>query len=325
MIKLNHGVDMVIVGMDRPERIEGPPWDGGILDEFANMKAEAWKANVRPALADRGGWCDLIGVPEGRNHYYDIYQEAVTSMRNFGAASEWGAYTWTSATVLDPKEIESAKNDKDERNFRQEYEASFETYSGVVIYAFVREHSVHPCPRRNGVMYHVGMDFNVNPMSATVWQEEGDITHQVGEVVIQTSDTDEMANELIRRYGPPGGMTIYPDPADAARHTSAQGRTDLSILRGYGFQVYALTTHPLVRDRINVTNSRFCAANGSRRAFVDPGCRKSIEAYEKLTYREGTSEPDKLSGYDHLVDSAGYYMFTRWGRMAASVQPLGLH
>ena len=114
----------------------------------------------------------------------------------------------------------------DERTYRQEFEASFETYSGVVIYAFVREHSVRSYSRRDGVMLHVGMDFNVNPMSATVWQENGEVTHQVGEVVIQTSDTDEMANELIRRYGPAGGMTIYPDPAGAARHTSAQGRTD---------------------------------------------------------------------------------------------------
>lgn len=95
-IKLNHGVDIIIVGMDRPERIEGSPWDGGILDEFANMKAGAWAENIRPALADRAGWCDLIGVPEGRNHYFDLYQQAVKSMRELGAASEWGAYTWTS-------------------------------------------------------------------------------------------------------------------------------------------------------------------------------------------------------------------------------------
>jgi hypothetical protein len=43
----------------------------GILDEFGNCKPNAWGANVRPALSDRNGWCDLIGVPEGRNHYYD--------------------------------------------------------------------------------------------------------------------------------------------------------------------------------------------------------------------------------------------------------------
>jgi hypothetical protein len=57
---------------------------------------------------------------------------------------------------------------------------------------------------------------------------------------------------------------------------------------------------------------------------VDPSCRKSIEAYEKLTYRDGTSEPDKDSGYDHCVDSAGYYMFYRYGTMKTTVSPLRL-
>lgn len=72
-----------------------------------------------------------------------------------------------------------------------------------------------------------------------------------------------------------------------------------------------MASHPLVRDRINVTNSRFQAADGTRRAFVDPRCRQSIEAYERLAYREGTSEPDKEGGFDHLCDCTGYLMFGR--------------
>jgi hypothetical protein len=66
-----------------------------------------------------------------------------------------------------------------------------------------------------------------------------------------------------------------------------------------------------------VTNSRFCNAAGERRAFVDPSCSKSIEAYERHVYKEGTSEPDKDSGFDHAVDATGYYMFTRFGGNSA--------
>lgn len=323
-IKLATGAEIRVVGMDSPQRIEGSPWDGGILDEYANMKPEAWQANIRPALSDRAGWCDFIGVPEGRNHYFDLYQRAVASMQLLGADSEWGAFHWKAATVLPVEEVASAKSDMDERTFRQEYEGSFETYSGVVLYAFAREHSVRPCPWRQDMRLHVGMDFNVNPMSATVWQEDGDIASQVGEVVIPTSNTDEMCDELIRRYGNAAAITVYPDPAGAQRRTSAQGRTDISILRDRGFRVVAMSNHPLVRDRINVTNARFCTADGTRRAFVDPSCRKSIECYEKLSYREGTSEPDKASGFDHIPDATGYYMYARWGVPPASIGPLRL-
>jgi hypothetical protein len=67
VLRLWNGAEIYVIGMDKPERIEGRPWDGGILDEFANMKPGAWGENVRPALSDRKGWCWLIGVPEGRS------------------------------------------------------------------------------------------------------------------------------------------------------------------------------------------------------------------------------------------------------------------
>jgi hypothetical protein len=63
IIRLVNQSELHIVGLDKPERIEGSPWDGGVLDEYANVRPEAWSAHIRPALADRGGWCDMIGVP----------------------------------------------------------------------------------------------------------------------------------------------------------------------------------------------------------------------------------------------------------------------
>src|SRR3954454_18258276 len=59
-IPLITGAEISVVGLDRPERIEGRSWNGGIIDEIANVKADAWEANIRPALADRRGWCILI-------------------------------------------------------------------------------------------------------------------------------------------------------------------------------------------------------------------------------------------------------------------------
>jgi hypothetical protein len=163
-------------------------------------------------------------------------------------------------------------------------------------------------------------------MSATVWQEhkDGDLW-QVGEIVIPTSDTGEMARELRTRYGKPGfqfnvldvgHITVYPDPAGAQRKTSAQGKTDIGILRDAGFPVIAMNAHPLVRDRVNLVNGKFLTADGKRHAFVDTSCRESIKCYEQLTYKEGTSDweraPDKSLGLDHIPDSAGYYIYTRF-------------
>ncbi len=65
-------------------------------------------------------------------------------------------------------------------------------------------------------------------------------------------------------------------------------------------------------------NRQFLSADGVRRAFVDASCIKSIEAYERLIYREGTNDPDKSTGHDHLVDASGYYLFGRTLRRVGS-------
>lgn len=327
VIPLITGAEIHVLGMDKPERIEGQPWDGGILDEFANMHARAWGENVRPALSDRRGWCDLIGVPEGRNHYFDAYQMAADMMAELGDASEWGAFTWLSEDILPPEEIAAAKRDLDERTYRQEYCASFETSGGVVYYAFNRSQNVQACEYHDGDPLHVGIDFNVNPMSATVWQRRHAVDVQVDEIVLPVSDTDAMCDEIALRYGRKDGtgtvnvahIAVYPDPAGWQRRTSAHGRTDIGILQSRGFQVRAMSSHPLVRDRINTVNARFRSADGTVRAIVSPRCRKSIACYEKLTYVDGSNEPDKSSGLDHIPDSAGYFLYALYGQRAAQL------
>jgi hypothetical protein len=43
-----------------------------------------------------------------------------------------------------------------------------------------------------------------------------------------------------------------------------------------------------------------------------PKCKYTIEGLERHTYKEGTTQPDKDSGYDHMMDALGYmvdYLF----------------
>src|SRR5271156_2397319 len=133
-IRLITGAELRVVGMDKPERIEGQPWDGGILDEYGNMRAEAWGANVRPALSDRLGWCDFVGVPEGENHYKDLNDMAEAQYALHGGASEWRPFTWTSSTVLPQSEVESARRDLPPKMFQQEYEGAWVNWAGTAFF-----------------------------------------------------------------------------------------------------------------------------------------------------------------------------------------------
>jgi phage terminase large subunit len=67
-----------------------------------------------------------------------------------------------------------------------------------------------------------------------------------------------------------------------------------------------------VRDRINAVNSRLCSSSGIRQLYIDPKCKYTIEGLERQTYKEGSSQPDKDGGYDHMNDALGYmvdYLF----------------
>lgn len=321
-ITLRTGHVIRIVGLDAYDNLRGSGLFFVLVDEWADCPYEAWEQVLRPMLSTckytvdgvvrRGGHALRIGTPKGFNHCYETY---VAGQPNGEPDHKSWLYTSLAGGNVPAEEIDAARRTLDKRTFRQEYEASFENYSGRVYYAFERAHNVKPCPFVPGLPLLIGMDFNVNPMSATVWQQQpgGDLW-QIDEIIIPTSNTDEMCDEIIERYsavaGGPESITIYPDPAGNQRRTSARGETDISILRARNFVVDVMDAHPLVRDRVNAVNARFCAADDTRSAFVDPKCKESIRCYEQLTYKEGTSEPDKSSGLDHVPDATGYLVYT---------------
>lgn len=321
-ITLKSGHVVRVVGLDNYEDLRGAGLFFFAGDEWADSKPEAWLEVISPMLSTCNGHALFIGTPKGFNHFRDGY---IAGQEGGDDDTKSWLYTTLAGGNVPADEVAKARKRLDAKTFRQEYEGSFETYAGQVYYGFNRLQCVKPRNYDAALPLHIGMDFNVNPMSATVWQEvptgAGLVAWQIDEIIIPTSDTVEMAKEITSRYGKSGfdpsrqdvsHITVYPDPAGAQRRTSAQGKTDLTILHDAGFKVLALQSHPLVRDRINLVNARFEAADGTRRAFVDPRCRKSIECYERLEYKEGTSEPDKTSGFDHVPDATGYFMFGRY-------------
>lgn len=319
-----------IVGLDDPDALRGSGLWFFIGDEWDDAKAEVWSEVVRPMLATStqrgGGHALFIGTPKGFGKMYDGYVAGQPGDKREPDVLSW-KYNSIEGGNIPAEEVERARRTLDARTFRQEYEASFETFAGRIYYSFDRRFTVKARAYDPKLPVHIGMDFNINPMTATVWQETtgndgGLVSWQIDEIVIPTADTAVMAAEVKNRYAresfDPANpkldhITIYPDASGQARRTSAGGATDVSILREAGFSVVVAGQNPPVRDRINIVNGRLEAADGIRRAFIDPRCTKSIEAMERQLYKEGTSEPDKTTGHDHCNDATGYYMFARFG------------
>jgi len=110
-----------LYGSDNPEALRGQYFDGVILDEIGDQNPKIWTDIIRPALADRKGWCMFIGTPKGHNHFKELRDRAETE-------DGWGLLEFKASEtgVVDDTELKAARNEMGEDKYRQEFECSFD-------------------------------------------------------------------------------------------------------------------------------------------------------------------------------------------------------
>lgn len=307
-IHLKNGCIITVMGMDVPERVEGSPIGHILMDEYASMKREAWPEHIRPALSDPnypGGTADFIGVPEGRNHYWEMWQDAVER--------GWGRFHWYSEDILPAAEIEEAKATLDDRTYRQEYRGEFVTYSGLAYYVWGQENVVtYTYAPEEAII--LCFDFNRSPGVAAIAQEREGVTHFFDEIYIPTdSNTPMVCKQILDRYPNAAKFCIYGDASGGAKGSDAVRGSNWDLVRE-AFDKSTTSFNlkrknpPQVR-RINAVNSRLCNAKNVRKLLVDPKCKYILRDFEGVNLKPGTNELDKDEELlTHMTDAIGYYV-----------------
>jgi PBSX family phage terminase large subunit len=166
---------------------------------------------------------------------------------------------------------------------------------GQAYYAFDRERHVAATRRLAGTL-HVGMDFNVQPMTAVIFQVYDNKIHVLDEAFLENSDTYKMCDHL-KKKGYVGN--VIPDSTGKNRKTS--GKSDHNILREAGFNVVP-TRNPFVTDRVNNLNRLFT----DDRIIIDPKCKKLIGDLEKVVWKNEKLDQKTDSMLTHISDALGY-------------------
>jgi hypothetical protein len=307
-IKLVNGTRIMCKGADNPDTLRGVGLNYVVLDEFQDMSPDVWVKIIRPTLATTMGKATFIGTPKSFNHLYDLYM--LGQRPELQKAHRWHSWQFRSvdSPFVPPEEIEQARAEMDEKSFKQELEASFETMGGRVYYPFDRKVHVGDYRFNPDLPLWIGQDFNRDPMSGVVMQlqSNGEVWI-VDEIILRNSSTEEAVNEIERRYWRHlNNIAMFPDPA-GIYHQHARGETDLDIFRQRGLnRIYFRRKHPKVADRVNCVNRLLKAADGSIKMRVDAKCKSTIASLEQTVYKEGSREVDKALGMEHATDALGY-------------------
>lgn len=329
-IELYNGSEIWVLGLDKPERIEGDPWDGCVITEMGNIKETAWPEHIYPALMERAGWAVLEGVPEGRNHFFKLNQTARREMVKEGPLARWGSFHWRSEEILPlygrAEEIEEAKQDMDPQTLEQELGGMFVSFKGRAYYQF--QDSIHTQRLRYNPKLPLTFffDFNVAPGVAAIGHMDMELPHGlrgtgiIDEVWIeQDSNTPAICKELVQRYGRTGlkhkgPIICHGDSTGGNRDSSQTEGTDWDIIkkvldREFTDQVsYRYPRrNPSERSRVNAMNSRMRNSLGIVQFMVDAGCVHIIDDYEGVgTMPDGSIDKNKNKMLSHLSDAIGY-------------------
>jgi len=297
---------IILASAEKPARLRGLGIDYISLDEFAEYRNfhEMWNEVVRPALSDRRGRAEFCSTPLGMNHAYELFNQAKTT-------EDWEAFTFKTLdspffqTPEGIKEIAQAKATLSGRDFRQEYEATFESFAGRVYYGFDRSTCNTDIVYTPDLPLIIGMDFNRSPMTAALMQKHGSTLIQFGEIFLQSSDTPEVCRTILQDYPKSKGrITIRPDATGRRTQSTNMHVSDHNILVEHGFDLECGNINPKRVDRWASVNRAF--EKGWVKINVDQ-CPYTVKDLEVISYKEGTCEPmltDKMLG--HVSDAHGY-------------------
>lgn len=289
--------------MDDPQGIVGFKIARATVDEIdvlPKIKAQdAWRKIIARLRLVVPGVVNGVGVtttPEGFKFVYDTFKRQPGKDYAMVQAS-----TYENEQYLPPDYIQSLRDTYPAELIDAYLMGEFVNLTSGTVYRNYRRIQCRSVETlRDNEPLHIGQDFNVGNMASVIMVPRGEEWHVVAELQGIT-DTPHLIEVLKGRYAG-RAVYLYPDASGSSRKTVNASVSDIALLRQAGFHVRAKDSNPPVKDRILAVNT----ALEKGRLFVnDKTAPRFAESLEQQAY-DKNGEPDKLAGFDHHNDAAGY-------------------
>lgn len=186
--------------MEEPDSGQGRKYHRAIIDEAAKAPKlyQAWENTIRPTLTDYQGDAFILSRPKGKNNGFYLLEEKHRPFDN------WAFFHFT--TYDNPhiitQEIEEAKTQLDEINFRQEYLAEYvDANDRPFFYSFIENHIIPSYTPNPHLPVIFSLDFNKDPMTCLIAQQVDIHTvYAFNEIDMPDGSTPEVADKLVSDY-----------------------------------------------------------------------------------------------------------------------------
>lgn len=318
-IEFWNGSIIELKGCENEDSLRGVGLDFCVLDEYAYMRPHIWGMIIQPMFATTKGRALFIGTPSGKNHFYQLWREGqkeestYTSFRFKSSDSEY----------VDKDFVEEERKRLPSNVFRQEYEASFEDFTGLVYTDF------NPA-------YHIIEPFNIPPtwkrivgidppettgtmgVVFTAVNEEGDII-VYDEYYEYNRVISDHCKEILHKIDF-ANDTILIDPRSANKQQIKEGHFRAIIDEYRACGIYPRLAEfdkemgiNRVKEFLKIHKSRIhpykLRMKGAPSLFVTSNCKNFIWEMERYRYAErpetrlGILKPVPYKKHDHLMDA----------------------
>ena len=243
-----------------------------ILDEFADMDVDAWDEVGAPMLLDNDGDAIFIGTPKRRNHFFQMYQRAISD-----TGDRWGAWHFTSFDNphLSREALDEITRDMTEESYKQEILAEFLEGEGAV---FRNITACMTAPRTTPAEH---VDHMI--MAGVDWAKQADYTAvSIGcqtcrmEIAIDRFNQidfhfqRERIKQLFERWNVNRAMV----------ELNSIGEPNFEELQRSGVPVYGFTTTAQSKPPL-IENLALALEKAEWRFIADPIWTGELEAYER--------------------------------------------
>lgn len=311
-------IELVIPGglidfwsMEDPDSGQGRKYKRAIIDEAAKAAKlyTAWENTIRPTLTDYIGDAFILSRPKGKNNGFYLLEEKHRPFEN------WAFYHFTTYDNphIQTSEIEEAKLQLDDINFRQEYLAEYvDANDRPFLYSWnYQKHVIKSYTPNQHLPIICSLDFNKDPMTCLIGQQVDLWTvYAFAEIDMPDGSTPEVAERIKSDYQ----QWLFNIDVTG----DATGRNRSALTKGN------LNHYRVLKDVLNLTDDQIrvpmqnLALSDSRvlcnsvlknaKFFITENCKKTIKDLE-MAMVDNEGELIKNDTFPcHKLDSARYLL-----------------